>query len=89
MKPRHIFGQNDDVTVFLPVGVRILRDVLNHVAFHPVENFLLIFLRVFLQFWENLNAAVVRDRDGRRAPFRRRLDRRFRIRQPVQTHLRV
>ncbi len=89
MKPRHIFSQNDDVAVFLPVGVRILRDVLNHITFHPVKNFLFIFLRVFLEFRENLNAAVVRDRNGRRAPFRCRLDRRFRIRQPVQTHFRM
>ena len=81
-----IFRQDDDVVVLLPVGVRVLGDFVDHIAFHAIDDLLLVLIRQVLDFRKCLDHAVVGDSHRRMMPLRRSLDDFLIIDESIQTH---
>ena len=84
-----VLRKDDDMPVLLAVGIRIRRDLIDHVPFHAVDDLLVVLVCEVLDLRERLNDAMVCDRDRRMMPLRGRLDDFFIVDKSVKTHLRV
>ena len=86
-KACNIFGKNDDVIVLLPIRIGIFRDFVNHVPFHAIYDFLMIFISQILNFGESLDNTMIRDSHRRMMPLCCSPDDFFIINQPIEAHL--
>ena len=75
--------------VLLAVGIRIGRDLIDHVPFHAINDLLLVLVCEVLNLRERLNDAMVCDRDRWMMPLCCRLYDFFIVDKSVKTHLRV
>ena len=78
-----VLRKDDDMTVLLAVGVRICRDLIDHVPLHAIDDLLVILVCKILNLRECLNDAMIRDRDRRMMPLCCRLDDLFIVDQSV------
>ena len=84
-----VLRKDDDMTVLLAVGVRIGRDLIDHVPLHAIDDLLVILVCEILDLRECLNDAVVCDRDRRMMPLRCRLDDLFIVDKSIEAHFRM
>ena len=77
------------MTVLLAVGVRICRDLIDHVPLHAIDDLLMVLVCEVLDLRKRLNDAMIRDRDRRMMPLCCRLDDLFIVDKSVKTHLRM
>ena len=75
------------MTVLLAVGVRIGRDLIDHVPLHAIDDLLVILVCEILDLRECLNDAMVRDRDRRMMPLCCRLDDLFIVDKTIEQKL--
>ena len=84
-----VLRKDDDMTVLLAVGVRICRDLIDHVPLHAIDDLLVILVCEILDLRECLNDAMVCDRDRRMMPLCCRLDDLFIVDKTIEAHFRV
>ena len=75
--------------VLLAVGIRICRDLIDHVPLHAIDDLLVILVCEILDLRECLNDAMVCDRDRRMMPLCCRLDDLFIVDKTIETHFRM
>ena len=84
-----VLRKDDDMTVLLAVGIRICRDLIDHVPLHAIDDLLVILVCKILDLRKRLNDAMIRDRDRRMMPLCCRLDDLFIVDKTIEAHFRV
>ena len=77
------------MVILLAVYINILRNILNQIAFHAINDLLIKLAGQILNLRECLNNPMIGNRDGRMMPCRRGLNHLLQVDKTIQAHLSV